>query len=158
MKLIALILLLITQVSFADCEQIYVDRLDLAEKQFSDLDIADEYELAKPQIIKHPKIINKLLRISPYLKFSSIKNENKEIRIDLISKLKKNKVNAEAVINIKDQSRKAFFIKENIKDNYYYSLIFYVNLNCNPFTDKVTVVKSKKKKIKSNEKKVPNNK
>jgi hypothetical protein len=155
MNYFLIFLIFISTNLFADCEEIYLDRFDLAEKQFADMDIADEYLLAKPRLLKHPNIYKTLLNNIQNLKFSRYKKENIQIIQDLLIKIKNKNLNIQKVINLKYQRRQAFFIKENIKDNDYYSMIFYVNTSCNPFNENNT----KKVRLNNiNEKKLQNNK
>lgn len=136
------ILILFPLLAWSDCEQIYLDRLDMAEVQFADMDISDEYTLAKPKLIRHPYIYGNLEKMTPRLKFSLEKKENKDVRKDLLNKIKNKKVKVSKITNLMYQSRVAYLVKEKLNNQAYYSFIFYLDLNCSPFTSVVSAIKS----------------
>lgn len=142
MKFILLILLT-PLLALADCEQLYTDRLDLAEDQFADMDIADEYTLAKKhKLVQHPYIYKNFSKIIPNMRFSDERKDNQRIRKDLIEKIKNKNLKVLAITSLPYQNREAYLIKEKYLVDKYYSLIFYVDLNCNPFSKKISSLKS----------------
>lgn len=86
MKLLLLISLFLSFPLHAKCYQIYADRMDYALSINEDLDLGEEYTLAKAVKITNPEALGLLKGIAPKLKFSESKNLNKIIQKDLIKK------------------------------------------------------------------------
>lgn len=125
-----LILFLIPVFSFASCNEMYFDRMDVSKKEHFELDIEDEYEIGKAFVLKNSKVIDLIIQREKALRFSDVKEENKAVKKVFLENLKKGKVKISRVESLKNLKRKSYFIKGDFDKERYYSLIFYVNEEC----------------------------
>lgn len=101
---------------------LYLERPEVAEHQFFDLNVLDEYHLDTPIKVTSEELKNKIFKLIPKLNFGQENGNNKIVEV-----FHQTRLEFYPIKNISQNLRKSYLVKQDLNKTEYFSFMVYTN-------------------------------